>query len=101
MVMDPNVNPSHGLTIALIIIILVYAFATLWSGVHLLKDPTIAAPPAPKPSSRPDSHVQFKCKNGYLYFVVNGKEQRASSTIPNVCAEELNNANSSRANKDH
>lgn len=99
--MDPNVNPSHGLAIALIIIILVYAFATLWSGVHLLKDPTIAAPPAPKPTQPPDSQVQFKCKNGYLYFVVNGEEQRASSTIPNVCAEELNNANISRADKDH
>lgn len=99
--MDPNVNPSHGLAMALIIIILVYVFATLWSGVHLLKDPTIAAPPASKPQSRPDNHVQFKCKNGYLYFVVNGAEQRASSTIPNVCAEELNNANISRADKDH
>lgn len=99
--MDPNVNPSHGLAMALIIIILVYVFATLWSGVHLLKDPTIAALPAPKPQSRLDSHVQFKCKNGYLYFVVNGVEQRASSTIPNVCAEELNNANIPRADKDH
>ena len=98
--MDPNVNPSHGLAMALIIIILVYAFATLWSGVHLLKDPTIAAP-APKATQPPDSRVQFKCKNGYLYFVVNGEEHRASSTIPNVCAEELNNANISRANKDH
>ena len=99
--MDPNVNPSHGLAIALIIIILVYVFATLWSGVHLLKDPTIATMPAPKLSQHPDSQVQFKCKNGYLYFVVNGVEQRASSTIPNVCAEELNNANISRTGKDH
>lgn len=99
--MDPNVNPSHGLAIALIIIILVYAFATLWSGVHLLKDPTTVAGPDPKATQPPDSHVQFKCKNGYLYFVVNGVEQRASSTIPNVCAEELNNANISRADKDH
>ena len=96
--MMPDYNPQQGLILAFVIIIVVYVFSTLWVGVHLLSDPTRPTVAAPKPPTE-KSQITYKCKNGYLYFVVNGAETRASSDVPNICAQELNNASNSSTSK--
>ena len=98
--MISELNPNHGLIGAFIIIISVYLFSVLWVGAKLLVDPT-KANAIPGPAVKPDASapIQYKCKNGYLYFVVNGVETRVSSDTPNVCAQEMSNTNGSNTTK--
>ena len=90
-----NTDPTAGLAIALLIILLIAAIHLLSSGVLVLsdlKDPTEAPVVSVKPPAAPHSDIQMRCKNGYLFYIINGIETKAPSTIPNPCAKELNDA---------
>ena len=90
-----NTDPAAGLAIALLIILLIAAIHLLSSGVLVLsdlKDPTEAPVVSAKPPTAVHSDIQLRCKNGYLFYIINGIETKAPSTIPNPCAKELNDA---------
>lgn len=90
-----NTDPAAGLAIALLIILLIAAIHLLSSGALVLSglvDPTDVPVMAPKPPTVAHSDIQMRCKNGYLFYVINGIETKAPSTIPNPCAKELNDA---------
>lgn len=90
-----NTDPTAGLVIALLIILLMAAIHLLSSGALMisdLKDPTEVPPVPAKPPTAVHSNIQMRCKNGYLFYIINGVETKAPSTIPNPCAKELNDA---------
>lgn len=90
-----NTDPSAGLAIALLIILLMALIHLLSSGALVLsdlKDPTDMPIRTPKPSTATHSDIQMRCRNGYLFYVINGVETKAPSTMPNPCAKELNDA---------
>lgn len=90
-----NTDPAAGLAIALLIILLMAAIHLLSSGALMLsglKDPTEVPPVPAQPPTAVHSGIQMRCKNGYLFYIINGVETKAPSTIPNPCAKELNDA---------
>ena len=90
-----DTDPNAGLAIALLIILLIAAIHLLASGALMLsdlKDPTAAPVVSAKPPTAVHPDIQMRCKNGYLFYVINGIETKAPSTMPNPCAKELNDA---------
>lgn len=91
-----NSDPNAGLIIALLIIVFMAIIHLLASGVLVLSDlddPTmIPTVPPHEAISGVHSDIQLRCKNGWLFYVINGVETKAPSTIPNPCAKELNDA---------
>ena len=90
-----NTDPNAGLAIALLIIMLIAVIHLLSSNALVLShlvDPTDMPHVSAKSPAVAHSDIWLRCKNGYLFYVINGVETKAPSTIPNPCAKELNDA---------
>lgn len=90
-------EPITGLIIALILIALVYWVSIIFSSVSTLVDPismqanTPAVPRALQATGN-TSGVKLVCRNGYLFYDINGTLTKVPSLIKNPCVKELNDA---------